>query len=106
MGGPRGRLVSTSDREKAVELIDEARAAGARVKPACEVMGISDRTYQRWTNGGGVGEDQRPLTERPTPKNKLREEERTDYLNAGDYERSSNRVSQRNGYYERDIQHG
>ena len=76
MGGPRGRLVSTSDREKAVKLIDEARAAGARLKPACEVMGISDRTYQRWTNGGGVGEDQRPLTERPTPKNKLREEER------------------------------
>lgn len=34
--------------------------------------------------------------------NQLMEQERTDYLNAGDYERSSNRVSQRNGYYERD----
>ena len=38
----------------AVELIDEARAAGARLKPACEVLNISDRTYQRWTKEGSV----------------------------------------------------
>jgi len=77
LGGPRGRLISTSDREKAVELIDEARAAGARLKPACDILGISSRTYQRWTSDGSVSEDQRPIIDRPSPKNKLTEEERS-----------------------------
>lgn len=31
------------------------------------------------------------------------EQERTDYLQVDDYERSGNRVSQRNGYYEREL---
>jgi len=76
LGGPRGRLISASDRETAVKLINEARAAGARLKPACEVLGISDRTYQRWTRSGIINEDQRPVINRPSPKNKLTEEER------------------------------
>lgn len=76
MGGPRGRLISTSDCEKAVELIDEARAAGARLKPACNILDISERTYQRWTNGSSVNEDQRPIIDWPSPKNKLTDEER------------------------------
>jgi putative transposase len=76
LGGPRGRLISASDREKAVELINEARASGARLKSACEILGISDRTYQRWTSSGIINEDQRPIIDRPSPKNKLTEEER------------------------------
>lgn len=31
------------------------------------------------------------------------EQERSDYINASDYERSEERVSYRNGYYERDF---
>lgn len=69
-------MISASDRKKAVELIDDAREAGARLKPACEVLGISARTYQRWTADGSIREDQRPLVERSSPKNKLTEEER------------------------------
>jgi transposase InsO family protein len=76
LGGSRGRLISASDRETAVKLINEARAAGARLKPACEVLGISDRTYQRWTSGGIINEDQRPVINRPSPENKLTKEER------------------------------
>lgn len=76
MGGPRGRLISASDRETAVKLINEARTAGTRLKPACEVLGISNRTYQRWTRGGIINEDQRPVINRPSPENKLTEEER------------------------------
>ncbi|MCC5909628.1 MAG: IS3 family transposase [Clostridiaceae bacterium] len=76
MGGPRGRLISDSDRIVAVELIDEARANGARLKPACKELDITDRTYQRWTKEGAVKKDQRPLTEGPAPKNKLSQEER------------------------------
>lgn len=88
MGGPRGRLISTSDRAKAIELIDEARAAGAKLKPTCSILGISERTYQRWTKGNTIKEDQRPITKRPTPKNKLTEEERSQVLqivNSADY---------------------
>ena len=33
-------MISTPDRHKAIELIDEARAAGARLRPACKTLGI------------------------------------------------------------------
>lgn len=68
-------MISNSDRVIAVELIDEARANGARLKPACNVLNISDRTYQRWTKESSVKKDQRPIVKRPAPKNKLTEEE-------------------------------
>ncbi|WP_425489223.1 IS3 family transposase [Alkalicella caledoniensis] len=82
LGGPRGRMISSSDRKVAVELIDDARASGARLKPACEELNISERTYQRWTAGisDDIKEDQRPLATRPTPKNKLSEEERDEVV--------------------------
>lgn len=54
MGGPRGRMISDSDRVTAVKLINEARESGARLKPACDELNISVRTYQRWTQGGGI----------------------------------------------------
>lgn len=68
-------MISATDRRNAVELIDEARANGARLRAACELLGVSPRTYERWTQEGGVGEDQRPLAERPTPANALTPEE-------------------------------
>lgn len=80
MGGPRGRLISDSDRVTAVELINEARANGSRLKPACDELNITPRTYQRWTKEGSVKKDQRPLVKRPTPKNKLSKEERIEII--------------------------
>ena len=80
MGGSKGRLISAPDRVKAIELIEEAVAAGARLKPACKIIGISERTYQRWTRGNTIIEDQRPIIQRPTPKNKLTDEERAKVL--------------------------
>lgn len=73
-------MISTSDRKVAVELINEARVAGARLKPACEVLNINERTYQRWTKDIEIKEDQRPITKRPTPKNKLTEDERAEII--------------------------
>ena len=73
-------MISRSDRILAVELINEARAAGARLKPACDVLNISERTYQRWTIDGEIKVDQRPLVLRPTPKNKLTKEERAEII--------------------------
>jgi len=61
-----------------MELIDEAVAAGARQEPACEILGLSARTIQRWREEGG-GEDRRqgPDTE---PANKLSTDERQELL--------------------------
>jgi transposase InsO family protein len=68
-------MISAADRRQAVELIDQARANGARLHPACAVLGLSARTLQRWTRDGGVGADQRPCAGRPTPANALTPEE-------------------------------
>ena len=73
-------MISTLDRQIAVELIDEARVSGARLAPACKVLNISERTYQRWTATGEVATDQRPLAYRPQPKNKISEKERQDII--------------------------
>lgn len=42
-----------------MSLITEAVAAGARQREACRVMGICERTLQRWANDDAGGEDQR-----------------------------------------------
>lgn len=75
MGGRRGRLISTSDRSKAIELIEEATQAGAREKAACKELGISERTLQRWRKSSTPLEDKRRVAARPTPKNKLSDTE-------------------------------
>jgi putative transposase len=64
-------MISASDRRRAVELIEQAQQAGARLAPACEILGLSGRTVQRWTRHGGVGEDQRPTAIRPKPAKAL-----------------------------------
>lgn len=51
MGGKRGRLIPQEQRALAVELIQEATAAGARLFKACEVMEIHIRTFKRWKAG-------------------------------------------------------
>jgi putative transposase len=58
-----------------VELILEANENGARLIPACDVAGISVRTYERWRKGGDVAEDRRALAIRKPPTNKLTAEE-------------------------------
>ncbi len=73
-------MTSADDRQKAIELIDEARKNGARLEPACEIMGISERTYQRWVEQGPNSKDKRPSAKRKTPANKLSKEERTKVL--------------------------
>lgn len=69
-------------RETVVGLIDEAIASGARRSPACQVVGISTRTLQRWRPKGEthIRQDQRPHAERPEPANKLSEAERQEIL--------------------------
>lgn len=75
-------MISATDRRNAIELINEACANGARLTPACELLGLSARTVQRWTREGEVGEDQRPRAVRPTPANALTPEEEQAILEA------------------------
>ena len=75
-------MISDPDRKMAVELIREAKEDGCRLKLACQELNISVRTYERWTRNEGVESDQRPLAKRPTPKNKLSDEERKQVIEA------------------------
>lgn len=62
-------------------LVREACASGACLESACGVLGISARTLQRWTEGGGVKEDGRLAAgQMRTPANKLSREERQHIL--------------------------
>lgn len=74
-------MISTPDRRRAVGLIDEAVEAGASREKACHELGVSLRTWQRWTQGGGeLRSDGRPQAQRPQPANKLTAHEREEIL--------------------------
>lgn len=71
----QGCLTSAANRAIIITLVEEAVASGARQKQACEEIGISERTLQRWCREGAPKADQRPLAKRPAPANKLTDEE-------------------------------
>ncbi len=71
-------MISSADRQMAVQLIDETIDQGARQSKACKVVGISAKTYQRWQTNGY--EDRRQCVEKP-PGNKLSEQERQAIIN-------------------------
>ena len=73
-------MISPSDRQQAVVLIEEAHRAGARWSRACAEVGIDVRTYQRWTAGEALHVDGRPAAVRPEPANQLSVEERAQVL--------------------------
>lgn len=69
-------MINTPDRRKTIELIEEATYTGASCEKACKELGISLRTYQRWTQSTCIKADRRPHALRPTPTNKLTAQER------------------------------
>lgn len=72
-------MISAADREKAVELIDEAVSNGASCQKACERLGLTERTYYRWKRRKiktDSYEDCRPNADHSTPRNKLTTEAR------------------------------
>lgn len=64
------------ERQRYVELLTEAITHGARKTRACEELGISLRTFQRWTQEDTMKADGRTTATRPTPANALTEVER------------------------------
>lgn len=69
----------SAERKDIMALITQARFAGARQDKACEVIGISSKTFQRWAQSGN-DQDGR-LEAKHAPKNKLSELERQRVLN-------------------------
>lgn len=59
-----------------VEWVTEAVASGARREPACDELGITLRTLQRWTREDTMKADGRTTTLRPKPVNALSDAER------------------------------
>jgi putative transposase len=74
LGGQRGRLITEQDKAEAIGLIREACNAGSRLKPACEMLELDIRTWQRWNEESSL-KDKRcgPTT---TPRNKFTDAER------------------------------
>ncbi len=61
----------SADRQKIVRLINEACDSGARQDKACETVGLSAKTFQRWVQSGNEQDDR--LEVKQEPKNKLTE---------------------------------
>jgi hypothetical protein len=74
--GKRGQLIPLTDRQNHARLVSHAVASGARPDKACEVIGLSTRTLQRWRIDGVIGEDKRSTAIRSAPLNKLSAKER------------------------------
>lgn len=57
------------EREEIIRLINIARDAGARQSAACEIIGISAKTLQRWSQPENISDDR--LDTRREPANKM-----------------------------------
>jgi len=59
----------SNERAEIIELVNESRASGARQFMACEIMGISAKTLQRWKQDGNVQDGR--IDAKHEPANKL-----------------------------------
>lgn len=70
-------MIGLEDRQALARDIDVAHRAGARLRLACEIAGIDERTLQRWKACQGLtAGDGRPQAVRPVPSHALSEAER------------------------------
>ncbi len=72
-------MILLTERKLIIQWVDEASRAGARVRKACAILGISLRSLQRWRESGAVTVDGR-TTRLFIPANKLTEVEREQLL--------------------------
>lgn len=68
-------MTALLERQTLVADINAAKAGGATVAEACKEVGISLRTYRRWSQGGEVRADRRPDAARPDAPWRLSEAE-------------------------------
>jgi len=74
-------MISNEKRKRAVSLVEESSKAGARQSKACEILGITARTLQRWkkTDDKSIKKDQRQYR-KSVPANKLSSEEKEEIM--------------------------
>ncbi len=72
-------MTSHEERKQVIVLVNESVAAGARQAKTCEVLGLSERTLQRWRTSDSVRCDQRSLRQYQ-PSHKLTAIERAEVL--------------------------
>lgn len=76
-------MISASDREMAVQLIEEAMSSGAACRKACGRLGITERTFYRWQKRKsmtGSFEDGRPSSNHSNPPNRISDEIRQEII--------------------------
>jgi putative transposase len=71
--GGRGRRHEGALRAQILELIGEAISRGARLEKACDILGISPRTYERWRSAPTESDKRRGPIQ--APENKLTADE-------------------------------
>ena len=70
-------MICVEDRRKMAAEVEAAHRAGARLAPACELVGIRARTIQRWKADSGLERgDGRAHAMRPLPDHALTQAER------------------------------
>lgn len=74
-------MTALPERQPLVAWLTEAINTGARKSMACQEVGLTLRTLQRWTQTEEVVADARTTTVRTTPPNALNEHERIAILN-------------------------
>jgi len=72
-------MTTLQDQQKAIELIDNACFAGARLPAACDILGVSPRTIQRWRRQEKP-DGRKAAAQQRTPANKLSDRERDQIL--------------------------
>lgn len=72
-------MINLSDRKSYCKLLEAACTKGAKQKDACKIIGITARTYQRWTKNGSISEDKR-LNNNYPKHNKLPESIRMEII--------------------------
>ena len=74
-------MIDLEDRRSLARDIEAAHAGGARLRLACGIAGIDERTLQRWKAQAGLVEgDGRPQAVRPVPGHALSPDERAQLL--------------------------
>lgn len=93
MGKRQGQLTADSARQTILRLVKEATDAGARQVPACELIGMSAKTLQRWSQPSNDKDDRREAIGSPQNKLTALEQQRIlKVVNEPEFARESNRT--------------
>ena len=88
MGKRRGQLIVSQMRAEVMALIEEAQNSGARQSSACEIIGISPKTLQRWSQSENLQDGR--IDAKQQPSNKLTELEYQRVLKVANQEEYAN----------------